>query len=151
LADTEFYEHEIGCISVGLAKNNMLNCTAEQLKHIIKWFAFWLIRLLHYFLFFHIGLLWRGCSIFKHCEVAKYLIEHGYNVIPVNPTLGEVLGRKAYPTIAHIEGKVDIVDVFRKSEDVPAVRKSEKNGIKVLWIQIGILMKIHREKQKKMA
>ena len=74
-------------------------------------------------------------------KVPKYLIEHGYNVIPVNPTLSEVLGRKAYPTIADIYERVDIVDVFRKSEDVPAVVNDllrKKNGIKVLWMQIGI-------------
>src|SRR4051794_41789586 len=70
-------------------------------------------------------------------EVPKYLIEHGYNVIPVNPTLSEVLGRKAYPTIADIQERVDIVDVFRKSEDIPAVVNDlrKKNGIKVLWMQ----------------
>jgi predicted CoA-binding protein len=74
-------------------------------------------------------------------EVPKYLIEHGYNVIPVNPTLSEVLGRKAYPTIADIQERVDIVDVFRKSGDIPAVVDDllrKKNGIKVLWMQIGI-------------
>jgi predicted CoA-binding protein len=74
-------------------------------------------------------------------EVPKYLIEHGYNVIPINPTLTEVLGRKAYPTIADIQERIDIVDVFRESEDVPAVVDDllqKKNGIKVLWMQIGI-------------
>jgi uncharacterized protein len=74
-------------------------------------------------------------------EVPKYLIERGYNVIPINPTLTEVLGRKAYPTIADIQERIDIVDVFRKSEDVPAVVDDllqKKNGIKVLWMQIGI-------------
>ena len=74
-------------------------------------------------------------------QVPKYLIEHGYNVIPVNPTLSEVLGRKAYPTIADIPEKVDIVDVFRKSEDVPAViddALKKKDGIKVFWMQLGI-------------
>jgi len=74
-------------------------------------------------------------------EVPKYLIEHGYKVIPVNPTLSEVLGRKAYPTIVDIQEKVDIVNVFRKSEDVPTVVDDllrKKNGIKVLWMQIGI-------------
>src|SRR5918911_1542470 len=45
-------------------------------------------------------------------QVPKYLIEHGYNVIPVNPTLTEVLGRKAYPSIADIREKVDIDDVY---------------------------------------
>jgi uncharacterized protein len=74
-------------------------------------------------------------------QVPKYLIEHGYNVIPVNPTLTEVLGRKAYPSIADIREKVDIVDVFRKSEDIPAVVDDilkKKDGIKVLWMQLGI-------------
>jgi len=74
-------------------------------------------------------------------QVPKYLIEHGYNVIPVNPTLTEVLGRKAYPSVAGIREKVDIVDVFRKSEDIPAVVDDilkKKDGIKVLWMQLGI-------------
>jgi uncharacterized protein len=74
-------------------------------------------------------------------QVPKYLIEHGYNVIPVNPTLREVLGRKAYPSIADIPERIDIVDVFRKSEDVPAVVDDllqKKDGIKVFWMQLGI-------------
>ncbi len=83
-------------------------------------------------------------------EVPKYLIEHGYNVISTNPTLSEVLGRKAYPTIADIQERIDIVDVFRKSEDVPAAvddllqkkwnqspldaeRKAKENGIDVVY------------------
>ena len=73
--------------------------------------------------------------------VPRYLIEHGYNVIPVNPTISEVLGRKSYPTITDIPEKVDIVDVFRKSEDVPPVVDdaiNRKNQIKVLWMQEGI-------------
>jgi predicted CoA-binding protein len=74
-------------------------------------------------------------------QVPKYLIEHGYNVIPVNPTLTEVLGGKCYPSIADIKERIDIVDVFRKSEDVPAVvddALKKKDGIKVLWMQLGI-------------
>ena len=74
-------------------------------------------------------------------EVPKYLIEHGYNVIPVNPTLSEVLGRKAYSSIAAIQERIDIVDVFRKSEDIPAVIDDvlkKKDGIKVFWMQLGI-------------
>ena len=73
--------------------------------------------------------------------VPRYLIEHGYNVIPVNPTISEVFGRKSYPTITDIPEKVDIVDVFRKSEDVPPVVDdaiNRKNQIKVLWMQEGI-------------
>jgi uncharacterized protein len=73
-------------------------------------------------------------------QVPKYLIEHGYNVIPVNPTVNEVLGRKCYPSITDIPERIDIVDVFRKSEDVPGVIDDalKKDGIKVFWTQIGI-------------
>jgi uncharacterized protein len=72
--------------------------------------------------------------------VPKYLIEHGYNVIPINPTITEVLGRKSYPSIADIPDNVDVVDVFRKSEDVPVVVMDamKKKGIKVIWMQEGI-------------
>ena len=72
--------------------------------------------------------------------VPKYLIEHGYNVIPVNPTITEVLGRKSYPSIADIPDEVDVVDVFRRSEDVPPVVNDaiNKKGIKVIWMQSGI-------------
>src|SRR5215212_10251087 len=74
-------------------------------------------------------------------QVRQYLIEHGYNVIPVNPTLSELLGRKCYPSIADINQRIDIVDVFRKSEDIPAVVDDilkKKDGIKVFWMQLGI-------------
>ena len=76
-------------------------------------------------------------------QVPKYLIEHGYNVIPVNPTLTtEVLGRKPYPSIADVPEKIDVVDVFRKSEEVPAVIDDainrKKNDIQVIWMQLGI-------------
>jgi predicted CoA-binding protein len=72
--------------------------------------------------------------------VPKYLIEHGYNVIPVNPTITEVLGRKSYPSISDIPDDVDVVDVFRRSEDVPPVVNDaiNKKGIKVIWMQSGI-------------
>ena len=69
-------------------------------------------------------------------QVPKYLIEHGYNVIPVNPTVTEVLGRKSYPSIADIQERIDIVEVFRKSEDILAVvddALKKKDGIKVFW------------------
>jgi predicted CoA-binding protein len=84
-------------------------------------------------------------------QVPKYLIEHGYNVIPVNPTLSEVLGRKAYPSIADIQERIDIVDVFRKSEDVPAVVDDvlkKKDGIKVFWMQLGIYNEDAEKKAK---
>ena len=73
-------------------------------------------------------------------QVPKYLIEQGYNIIPVNPTVTEVLERKCYPSIADIPERIDIVDVFRKSEDVLGVIDDvlKKDGIKVLWMQLGI-------------
>ena len=75
--------------------------------------------------------------------VPKYLIDHGYNVIPVNPTATEVLGRKAYPAVSSIPDRIDIVDIFRRSEDVaPVVEDTlKKKGIKVIWMQEGIYNK----------
>ena len=84
-------------------------------------------------------------------QVPKYLIEHGYNVIPVNPTVTEVLGRKSYPSIADIQERIDIVDVFRKSEDMPAVADDalkKKDGIKVFWMQLGIYNEEAEKKTK---
>ena len=84
--------------------------------------------------------------------VPKYLIEHGYNVIPVNPTLTtEVLGRKSYPSIADVQEKIDVVDIFRRSEDVPAVVDDaikKKDGIKVIWMQQGIYNEEAEKKAK---
>ena len=75
--------------------------------------------------------------------VPKYLIDHGYNVIPVNPTVNEILGRKSYPAVSEIPEDVDVVDVFRRSEDVPSVIDDaiRKKGIKVIWMQSGIYNK----------
>jgi predicted CoA-binding protein len=83
--------------------------------------------------------------------VPKYLIEHGYNVIPVNPTIPEVLGRKSYPSVGDIPEKVDIVDIFRKSEDIPPVIQDaikRKNEIKVIWMQEGIYNEEAEKKAK---
>jgi predicted CoA-binding protein len=72
--------------------------------------------------------------------VPKYLIQHGYNVIPVNPTTSEVLGRKSYRKVSDVSEQIDIVDVFRRSEDIPPVVDDviKKKGIKVIWMQSGI-------------
>jgi uncharacterized protein len=72
--------------------------------------------------------------------VPKYLMANGYNVIPVNPTTTEVLGRKSYANVSEIPEDVDIVDVFRRSEDVPPVVDDaiKKKRIKVIWMQLGI-------------
>lgn len=75
--------------------------------------------------------------------VPKYLIDRGYNVIPVNPTATEILGRKSYATVSSIQDRIDIVDVFRRSEDMPGVVEDalKKEGIKVIWMQEGIYSK----------
>ncbi|MGE0355543.1 MAG: CoA-binding protein [Burkholderiales bacterium] len=70
---------------------------------------------------------------------AKYLQEHGYRVIPVNPSYDSVLGEKCYPTLAAIPGKVDLVDCFRRSEEMPALAdEAAAIGAKVLWMQLGV-------------
>lgn len=72
--------------------------------------------------------------------VPKYLIEQGYNVIPVNPTAPEIMGKKSYPAVSSVPDDIDIVDIFRPSADVPAVVNDaiKKEGIKVIWMQEGI-------------
>jgi predicted CoA-binding protein len=73
-------------------------------------------------------------------EVSAYLREHGYRVIPVNPTIKEVFGEKAYPDLPSVPEKVDVVQVFRKSEDVPPiVEDAIKIGARVVWMQEGII------------
>lgn len=70
---------------------------------------------------------------------AKYLLEHGYDVIPVNPRLTEILGQKCYASLREIPVKVGIVDVFRKTEDVmPVATEAIAIGARVLWQQIGV-------------
>jgi len=72
-------------------------------------------------------------------RIMKQLLDAGYHVIPVNPQETEVLGQRAVPSLSAIEDKVDIVDVFRKSEDTPPIAdEAKKIGAKVLWLQLGI-------------
>lgn len=70
---------------------------------------------------------------------AKYMQEHGYRIIPVNPSYPEVLGEKCYAKLSDIPEKVDIVDCFRKSEDIePIADEAIAIGAKVLWLQLGV-------------
>lgn len=70
---------------------------------------------------------------------AKYMQDHGYRVIPVNPRYADVLGQKCYPDLRSIPEPVDIVDCFRKSEQIPAIANDAiAIGAKVLWMQLGI-------------
>ncbi len=71
--------------------------------------------------------------------VPKYLSENGFDIIPVNPTANEILGKKCYSTISEIDDDVDIIDVFRPSELVlPVVKEAIKKNPKVIWLQEGI-------------
>jgi predicted CoA-binding protein len=70
---------------------------------------------------------------------AKYMLEHGYRVIPVNPQYAEVLGQKCYASLRDIPEKVDLVDVFRKTADVmPIAEDAIAIGARVLWQQLGV-------------
>jgi predicted CoA-binding protein len=78
---------------------------------------------------------------------AKYMLDHGYTVIPVNPAYPEVLGQKCYSSLRDIPRKVDIVDCFRRAEDIPAiVDEAIGIGARVLWMQLGV---IHPEAARK--
>ena len=73
-------------------------------------------------------------------RVLSYLSEHGYNVIPVNPHEREVLGMTCYPNLSSIPEKVEVVDIFRRSEEVmPVVEEAIKIGAKVVWMQEGVI------------
>jgi len=81
--------------------------------------------------------------------IAEYLKGQGYHIIPVNPTTGEVLGEKAYPDLESVPEKIDVVQVFRKPEDVPPVVDSAiKVGAKVVWMQEGIVNEEAAEKAR---
>lgn len=73
-------------------------------------------------------------------QVASYLLAAGFEIIPVNPGQEEILGRRCYPSLAVIPGPVDLVDIFRKSEEVPAVVAAAiAIKAKVIWMQQGIV------------
>jgi predicted CoA-binding protein len=70
---------------------------------------------------------------------AKYMQDHGYRIVPVNPSYDAVLGEKCYPSVAAIPERVDIVDCFRKhGAIVPIAHEAIAHGAKVLWMQLGI-------------
>jgi predicted CoA-binding protein len=74
--------------------------------------------------------------------VASYLKEQGYIIIPVNPEAMEILGETSYPDLVSIPEQVDVVDIFRRSEEVPAiVEEAIKIGAKVVWMQLGVINK----------
>lgn len=72
-------------------------------------------------------------------RVGSYLKEHGYRIIPVNPTAEEIIGEKSYPNLSSIPEKVDVVDIFRRSEDVgPIAEEAITIGVKSIWMQEGV-------------
>jgi len=73
-------------------------------------------------------------------HVFNYLCEHGYQAIPINPTTKEVSGKTCYPSLSAVPVHIDIVDVFRRAEDVlPIVEEAIKVGAKAVWMQEGII------------
>ena len=80
--------------------------------------------------------------------VAKYMQDHGYRIIPVNPKCDEILGEKCYPSLSAIPEPIDLVDVFRKPADALVVAEEAiAIGAKTLWLQIGVV----NEEAKKLA
>ncbi|WP_249869645.1 CoA-binding protein [Oceanobacillus saliphilus] len=72
-------------------------------------------------------------------QISKVMQQSGYRIIPVNPTVDKVLGEKAYPTLKDVPDKIDIINVFRRPEHLPAVaRDAVETDCKVFWAQQGI-------------
>ncbi|MBU2008293.1 MAG: CoA-binding protein [Chloroflexi bacterium] len=81
--------------------------------------------------------------------VARYLQAQGYRIIPVNPNTQEILGEKAYPTLLSIPERVDIVDIFRRPEEVPpVVEEAISIGARVVWMQEGIVNEAAAQRAK---
>ena len=80
--------------------------------------------------------------------VPKYLSEQGFDITPINPTTSEILGKKCYPDISSVQHSIDIVDIFRPSEQVLSVIPDAiKKKPKVIWLQEGI----HNAEAEKLA
>jgi predicted CoA-binding protein len=89
--------------------------------------------------------------------VPKYLKKHGYRIIPINPTASEILGEKAFKSLMEVPDEVEVVEVFRPSEEVPKIveeviqRKRARGDVKVLWLQLGIIADEDTKKRLKEA
>lgn len=72
--------------------------------------------------------------------VPRYLLDHGYDVIPVNPTADEVQGLPAYDSLSEVDAEIDVVDVFRPSEEVPGIVDEvlDRNDVEAVWLQLNI-------------
>jgi predicted CoA-binding protein len=79
--------------------------------------------------------------------VAKYLQSQGYRIIPVNPAIQEVLGERCYPSLRDVPERIDLVDIFRRPEGVPAVvDEAIEVGARAVWMQKGV---VHEEAARK--
>jgi len=75
-------------------------------------------------------------------NVARYLQAQGYRIIPVNPKVKEVLGERSYPDLTSVPEDVDVVDIFRRPEHVPAIVEAAiAKGVKAVWMQEGVVHK----------
>lgn len=82
-------------------------------------------------------------------RIARYLQQAGFEMLPVNPLLSEVLGQKVYASLAEIPEPVDIVNVFRRSEEVPdLVEQAIAAGAKAIWLQLGVIHEPAAEKAR---
>lgn len=76
-------------------------------------------------------------------NVARYLLEYGYEIVPVNPNENEVLGRRAYPRLTNVPQQIDLVNIFRRPSGIPdAVRGAIAVGAFTVWMQLGV---VHEE------
>lgn len=77
-------------------------------------------------------------------DVPVYLHEHGYEVVPVNPYADEILGRRACDSLVDVDEEIDLVDVFRPSDEVPGIvddvlaRREDRGDVLAIWLQLGI-------------
>ena len=82
--------------------------------------------------------------------VSAYMQSHGYKIVPVNPTIRGALGEKAVPTLSDVKEKIDIVDVFRRSEHVAAVvDEAIRLRVPAIWLQEGVIDEAAAEKARK--
>jgi predicted CoA-binding protein len=83
-------------------------------------------------------------------RVASYLQEHGYKIIPVNPNFNEILGETSYPDLASIAEPVDVIDIFRRAEETPAiVEEAIAKGAKAVWMQEGVVNRTAASRARK--
>ena len=82
-------------------------------------------------------------------QVARYLMDHGFTVVPVNPREEQILGQRCYPDLKSIPSDVDIVDIFRKVEFIPAiVDEAIEKKARVVWMQLGLAHNVSADKAR---